>query len=78
MPSNVVVHQAWIVWVDMPQASVGKCVDNCCDVAQQRLQEPELRSNVLQAILNPNDSCHSVQPADDSLHQQGALELSGQ
>ena len=64
---QVVLHAAVALFAAEAQASGGKGVHNEDELAQQGLQEPQLRSHMLQAVLHADDGCHCVEPADGGL-----------
>lgn len=64
---KVVLHAAVALLAAESKTSGGKGVHNEGKLAQQGLQEPQLWPHMLQAVLDTDDGCHCVQPADGSL-----------
>ena len=64
---QVVQHTAVALLAAEAEAAASKGVHNEDELAQQGLQEPELRTHMLQAVLHSNDGRYGVQPADGSL-----------
>ncbi len=72
------MHGTWTLdlLAAQPQAPAGIAVHNEDQLAQQRLQEPQLRLLYgLQAVLNSNHGCLAVELADGSLQDRQAEKL---
>ena len=64
---HVVVRRALVLWAEVLQGPVKKCVNDPHSQPKQGLQEPQLWPNILQAVLNHNHRCHDLQLARHSL-----------
>ena len=70
------MHGTWTLLAAQPQAPAGVAVYNEDQLAQQRLQEPQLRLLYgLQAVLNCNHGGLAVELADGSLQGRQAEKL---
>ena len=65
------LHAAVALFAAEAQASSSKGVHDEDELAQEALQEPQLRAHMLQAVLDTNDGCHCVEPADGGLCTTG-------